>query len=160
MERDIRLIGNLVADMTARCCAQPHNLYTAIRGPTADPRPDLPMRVRELCTLLSSGSSRSFFTKSVVRSRSLYCSVHLRRDILVVFTSAVTRLLADSLAYINKCWLLRLLWRLGRCPRGRYGLDTAARGAGDRSGQSRYFFPEKLGDHPDGGQRSRVESNA
>ncbi len=34
--------GNLVADMAALCCAKPDDLYTAIRGPMADPRPDLP----------------------------------------------------------------------------------------------------------------------
>jgi hypothetical protein len=38
---------------------------------------DIPMRVRELCALLLSGSSQSFFNKSVARSGSLYCSVYL-----------------------------------------------------------------------------------
>jgi hypothetical protein len=35
------MTGNLVADMTARRCAEPDDLYSAIRGPMADPRPDL-----------------------------------------------------------------------------------------------------------------------
>jgi len=37
------MTGNLVADMTARCFAEPDDLYTTIRGPTAGPHPDLPM---------------------------------------------------------------------------------------------------------------------
>ena len=119
----------------------------------------MPLRVRELCALLLSGSSQSFFNKSITRSRSLYCSVRLGRDILVVFTSAVASPLADY-SHINKYWLLRILRRLGRCPRGPYGLDVAALGAGDRVGQSRYFLPENLGDRPDGGQCSGVEPYA
>jgi hypothetical protein len=37
------MTGNLVADMTARYCAEPDDPYSAIRGSKADPRPDLPM---------------------------------------------------------------------------------------------------------------------
>jgi hypothetical protein len=40
------MTGNLVADMTARYCAEPDDPYSAIRGSKADPRPDLPMSER------------------------------------------------------------------------------------------------------------------
>ena len=36
------MTGNPVAGMTARCCTEPDDPYSAIRGPKADQRPNLP----------------------------------------------------------------------------------------------------------------------
>jgi hypothetical protein len=36
------MTGNLVADITARYCAEPDDLYSAIHAAAANPRLDLP----------------------------------------------------------------------------------------------------------------------